>query len=303
MNDRALSLGCLVVLALGCACDSSRGSADEPAEVPEPAGQQTPASYFYFSSDDDAVDVLSEPGAIAVLGDATVIAGIDPGGDLESSEFQERIDALRAQGRRLHVYLEGPGGPTGDAWTADECERITAAATSVGLSVPEGDDCGDDDAPWLSAWNESGFLLHVEHQLALLSDYDVYSVEVDNLARAGFGEDQAPLSEFLALFADARARAGSAARLLLKNIESGAELEDVVQGGERELVADYMILEEYLAEDWCELATTAKEHAVTAAFSWDTYHFHAEVDDRGRDLLLAGPMQAERRRFDCASDR
>lgn len=298
MGDESRFWSFLVVLAVASACSSSQEALDSPPELPG----SPPERYFYFSSDDDAVDVLSEPSSVEALGAATVVAGIDPGGDLESEEFVERADALREQGRRIHVYLEGPGGPTGDDWTPDECERIKAAATDAGVTVPANDDCGDDDSPWLREWNESAFLVHVERQLAALSSYDIYSIEIDNLARAGFGLEQRPLSELVALFAATRERAGSSARLLLKNIESSGELLAVLDDSERELLADYLILEEYLKDDWCAIAATARERGLTAAFSWDTYHFHAETDELGRDRVLAGPKRAERRRFACAGE-
>lgn len=35
---------------------------------------------------------------------------------------------MRANGWLIHVYMEGPGGPTGSSWSPDECQRVQAGA-------------------------------------------------------------------------------------------------------------------------------------------------------------------------------
>jgi hypothetical protein len=48
------------------------------------AAELAPATYFCFSSDDDAVDVLSEPRSLGVLGD-------EPSGDASPAPSAERL--------------------------------------------------------------------------------------------------------------------------------------------------------------------------------------------------------------------
>jgi hypothetical protein len=294
MNQR-ISCALLAPLLVTLAC-----SPTTPPSTLTPQG--APREYFYFSSDHDAGTVLSTPESAARLEGARVIAGVDPAGELSSTEFRGSVEELRADGRGVHVYLEGPGGPTGDSWASDECERIHRAAVSVGLTVPAGDDCGNDGAAWMKEWNESGFLRYLEAQLQQLARYDIYSVEVDNLARAGYGAGRKPLSEFIASFSAVANRAGSGAKLLLKNVETTEELSKTLAHSDRKAIADYLIVEEYLDDQWCDIAKAARAHDIQVAFSWDTNHFHAEVDDRGRDLVLAGPKQSARKSFRCEGD-
>jgi hypothetical protein len=280
---------CSLLLACG-------GGSPAPTPTPTP-GTQT---YFYFSSGHDALNTLTTSQAKAALAKYTsVIAGIDARGSTSSPEFLSRVQNLHAQGWRLHVYLEGPGGPTGGSWSADECLRVqNAAKLYVSKSVPVSDHCQDDNADWMREWNQAGFFKQLQQQLIDLQPLGVESVEVDNLYRAGYGDGATPLSDFIVRFNNGKA-ANNTIKLLLKNIGSPAELDTILAASPRAAIADYMILEEDLKTQWCALQSKGKKYGIVAAFSWNTFDYHAETDSSGKDLVLSGPTQSERQSFAC----
>ena len=200
---------------------------------------------------------------------------------------------------RVQVYLEGPGGPTGEHWAPDECARVKEAAKKYGTQpIADDDDCETDSMEWMKEWNQTGFFKQLQQQLSDLKKLGVYSVEVDNLHRAGYGIEGLPLSDFIVRFNNGKA-ADNPIRLLLKNVTSSAELDAIFSNSPRSAIADYMIVEEDFKTEWCALRKTGKDHGITTAFSWDTNDYHAEVDSNGKDLVLAGPRQRERKQFAC----
>ena len=281
-------------------CTGTSGSASQAVTVTVTTPTSGAQTYFYFSSAHDALSVLSTAQAKATLAKYTnVIVGIDAGGDTASTDFLSRVQTLRAQGWRLHVYLEGPGGPTGNSWSPDECLRIqNAAKIYVSKPVPVGDHCQDDNADWMKEWNQTGFFKQLQQQLSDLQPLGVESVEVDNLYRAGYGDGLNPLSEFIIRFNNGKA-ANNPIKLLLKNIGTSAELDALLAASPRTAIAGYMILEEDLKNQWCALQSTGKKYGIVAAFSWSTFDYHAETDSSGKDLVLAGPSQSERQSFSC----
>lgn len=293
-----LVLSLFGTLALfGCSKSAAPATAEARA-VTTPSG-----SYFYFSSGYEAGTVLTTTKAKTALANyATVVAGIDAGGNTASAEFLARVKKLRAQGWRVHVYLEGPGGPTGSSWSTDECQRVHAAAKIyVKALIPSNDTCNNDRAAWMQEWNSTGFFKQLQRQLADLQPLGVDSVEVDNLYRAGYGpyEDK-PLSDFIVRFNAGKA-SNNPIRLLLKNIGSPAELSAVMAASPRTAIANYMIVEEDLRSQWCALRAASKKYGITTALSWNTSNYHAETDDiaLGKDLVLAGPAKTARKAFTC----
>jgi hypothetical protein len=273
-----------------------------PAPVPPPPPAPTPGgpSYFYFSSSNDAASALTTATAKSELGRySNVVAGIDAGGDTQSPDFRSQAQQLKALGYRLHVYLEGPGGPTGSSWSSDECARVHAAAKLyVSATVPSGDACQNDAAAWMVEWNQTGFFKQLQQQLVDLQPLGVESVEVDNLYRAGYGAGYSPLAEFVQRFGSGKAL-NNPVKLLLKNVGSGPELDAILATAPRSAIADFMIVEEDFKSNWCAIAQASKLHAITTVFSWDTSDYHAEAGVDGKDLVLAGPLQTERSAFSC----
>ena len=315
MHNKSSSTNCkilpLVVCGLLSACGGGGGGgggdntpaqslAPAPAAVPAPVPALGAQTYFYFSSGYDAFGVLGTAKGNGTLAKYTnVIAGIDAGGVTTSSDFSSRAQKLRAQGWRLHVYLEGPGGPTGSSWGKDECSRVQAAAKIYGSKpVPAGDTCGNDNADWMKEWNQTGFFKQLQQQLTDLQPLGVESVEVDNLYRAGYADGLKPLSGFITRFNNGKA-ANNPIKLLLKNIGSPAELDALLAASPRAAIADYMILEEDLKNQWCALQSSGKKYGITAAFSWNTSDYHAETDSTGKDQVLTGPLKIERQSFSC----
>ena len=300
---RSALLAALASLALSAGCGGGGSDAGAPPPAPAPAPSPAPGSsaYFYFSSNNDAPSVLTGSGAKAKLATyGSVIAGVDAGGDTQSADLVSALQQLRSDRFRLHVYLEGPGGPTGSAWSADECARIHAAAKQyVSAPIPPSDTCQDDSASWMMQWNDTGFFKQLRQQLADLGTMGVESVEVDNLYRAGYGLGLKPVSDFVTRFQSGKP-AGSSIKLLLKNLGSASEVDTVLSAVPRSGVADFMIVEEDFKSQWCSIAQASKRHGVTTVFSWDTNNYHAEGDTSGRDLGLAGPTAPERATFSCS---
>lgn len=297
-NLKFLTLAlCGLLLACG---GGGGGSSGGPGSPPTPIATPDALTYFYFSSAHKALDVLTTPQAQSALAKYSgVIAGIDVGGDTASSDFLNRVQKMRTQGWRVHVYLEGPGGPTGNSWTQDECARIqNAAKIYVAKSIPVGDHCQDDNADWMKEWNQTGFFKQVQQQLSDLQPLGVVSVEVDNLYRAGYGSGAMPLSDFIVRFNSGKT-ADNPIKLLLKNISSPAELDAILAASPRTAISDYMILEEDFKNQWCTLRSAGKKYGIVAGFSWNTFDYHSEVDSNGKDLVLSGPAQSERQRFAC----
>ena len=279
------------------------GGGDSPAAAlrrSAPPPTSSGSSYFYFSSGHDALSVLSTPQAKGRIGKySNVIAGIDAGGDTGSPAFLDRMQKMRSFGWRLHVYLEGPGGPTGSSWSPDECMRVhSAAQLYVNVPVPPGDQCQDDTAAWMKEWNDTGFFRQLQRQLRDLQAFGVESVEVDNLYRAGYGDGGRPLAEFVTRFMNGKT-VDNSIRLLLKNVSSPAELDAVLAASPRSAIADFMILEEDFKGQWCAIRAAGHKYGIVTAFSWNTSDYHAEVDSLGRDLVLAGSQPNERRTFSC----
>jgi hypothetical protein len=299
----AALLAALASLLLSAGCGGGSSDAAAPAPAPAPAPNPAPggSAYFYFSSNNDALSVLTGSDAKAKLATySSVIAGVDAGGDTQSADLVIALQHLRSVGFRLHVYLEGPGGPTGSAWSADECARIHAAAKQyVNAIIPPSDTCQDDSASWMIQWNDAGFFKQLQQQLVDLNAMGVESVEVDNLYRAGYGPGLKPVSDFVTRFQSGRP-AGSSIKLLLKNLGSASEVDAILSSVSRPTIADFMIVEEDFKPQWCSIAKASKRYGVNTVFSWDTNNYHAEGDTSGRDLRLAGPVFPERITFGCS---
>jgi len=286
----------LALCSLSLACGGCRA----PGPSPTPTTTSGSLTYFYFSSGHKALEVLTTPKAKAALATySAVVAGIDADGDTSSPDFLSRVQKMRTQGWRVHVYLEGPGGPTGNSWAPDECVRVqNAAKIYVTKSIPANDTCQDDNADWMKEWNQTGFFKQLQQQLSELQPLGVESVEVDNLYRAGYGDGATPLSDFIVRFNSGKS-ANNPIKLLLKNIGSPAELDTILAASPRTAIADYMILEEDFKNQWCALRSTGKKYGIVVGFSWNTFDYHAEVDSNDEDLVLSGPAQRERQTFAC----
>lgn len=228
----------LALLAAGC------------SSAPRPAG------YFEFACEPIAPERVNE---LAGLYPQGLVVGIDA-----NSEAEATLAAARRSGARLHVYLEGPGGPTGESWTPDELERIQAAARAQGI------DTGRKD--WMTRWEQRGWKSYTLEQLKRYRSQGFESAEIDNLYR-----NPQSLVDFYREYADWW-RQGLVPRAMLKNVslEDMQALSAAIGSGEipRAMFSDFAIFESS-AGDPSEPVRLAAELGIKTMISQDTYDYRA----------------------------
>lgn len=105
-----------------------------------------------------------------------VLIGIDPGlDDSPADEVLETLQAIKETGARLHVYLVGPGMWS---WSEEERQQITRFAESVGVDTSQKDWHKEEWLDW--GWRDKV----ISQILWYKAEYDVYSVEIDNIDSA-----------------------------------------------------------------------------------------------------------------------
>lgn len=214
-----------------------------------PSRYAGPPAYFAFSSQPLLTDRVTE---LARHYRGNVLIGVDA-----NSEAENVVLAARRGGARLHVYLEGPGGPTGATWTRDELERIELAARQVGLS----------GADWQKRWDEGGWEVSTFQQLRHYHDLGFESAEVDNLDRV-LGTELVPFYQDYAGWY----QQGLVPRVVLKNVgpETYARLK--AANLPREMFEDYAIWESSCG-DAQESSRASAELGIQTLVSPDTYHY------------------------------
>ena len=236
----AILLTVLCTLLAGCN-NNPAPSAPAPVSAPQirpPASQtqasaRAPIAYFDFASDSRIT-----PARVRELAEKyknNVLIGADSG----NTDSQATMAAAKAAGVFRHIYLEGPGGVTGNSGIApDELARMKAGARYAGIDTSSPD--------WRQKWNQSGWKIYTRHQIQdLYADYDSY--EIDNLYN-GIGETAQALLAFLKE-QQAWAKAnGIKATIMLKNVESKQWplIVTAVKSGElsRDGLTDFCISEE-----------------------------------------------------------
>lgn len=214
-----------------------------------PARMAEPPKAFAFASETLPVERIED---LTRRHHGNVLIGVDA-----NSDYEEALRAARRGGARLHVYLEGPGGPTGDSWAPDELERVQQAAASVGIR-------GSD---WQARWEGGGWKVYVLGQLRRYRAQGFESAEIDNLYRV----EPDPV-KFYREYAEWW-RQGLVPRALLKNL-SGDEVRAVVAAVPREMLADFAIFEESAGDPADSLAATA-EAGIQTVVSRNTYEYDA----------------------------
>ena len=278
---RTITAGCLMVLAALLITDGAASSSPPPASAPgsQPATTQTrpaatqargPIAYFDFASDSRIT-----PARVRELAEKyhkNVMIGADSG----NSDSKGTMAAAKAAGVFRHIYLEGPGGVTGNSGIApDELARMKAGAKYAGIDTSNAD--------WKKKWNESGWKIYTRHQIKnLYADYDSY--EIDNLYN-GIGDSGAALVAFLKE-QQAWAKAnGIKATIMLKNVESGQWplIIKAVKSGElsREGLTDFCISEEdFKAREKEKQAAAAASIGIQQLDSPSTYNYAARGEYR-----------------------
>jgi hypothetical protein len=224
-------------------------------------GLRLPARYFLFAS------AGVSPGSIRKAAEKyeRILVGFDAGNVPPAS-----LAAARSCEAELSIYVEGPGGPTGNAWAPDERARIRAAAASVGIRTDQKD--------WMEQWDEWGWKTYTFRQLEGYRRDGYSACEIDNLDRVTGDRDPDATIAFFKEFAE-RQGAGKLPRLILKNM-SEEQLERVIQaidGGElpRSMFSEFHISEKGSGDRRRQDELSSRIGIRTVA-SNDTYNYDAK---------------------------
>ncbi len=213
-----------------------------------------PPQYLAFASEPIPTDRVKET---ARRYNGNVLIGVDA-----NSDYANTLLAARQASARLHVYLEGPGGSTGESWTPDEKERCQEAARRVGIL----------DKEWQTRWDEGGWKVWTFMQLRRFKSEGFESAEVDNLQRV-----VPSLLDFYQEYASWWQR-GLVPRLMLKNLDepSMRAVVDAVKAGKlpREMLADFAVFETS-AGDPTGTTKVASELGIVTVTSTNTYDYAA----------------------------
>lgn len=226
--------------------------------------RRVPSSYFMFASSGKGVAPADIRRAASIYG-APIMVMFDSGA-LE--EQAASVAAAREVGAQLAVYVEGPGGATGRAWTPDERERIRVAAASVGFT-------GTPHAI-MTGWDGGGWKTYTFRQLAHYRKLGYVAAEIDNLERV-LGGKSAALLAFYTEYARGVA-AGQLPTLIMKNINESrmqAVVAAVLEGKlPRAMLSEYHIAEED-SGNRARMAELSAKIAVRTLHSDDTYNYAA----------------------------
>ncbi len=244
-------------------------------EIKPPASQshataRAPIAYFDFASDSRIT-----PARVRELAEKykkNVMIGADSG----NSDSKATMAAAKSAGVFRHIYLEGPGGVTGNRGIApDELARMKAGARYAGIDTSNAD--------WKKKWNQFGWKVYTRHQIKdIYADYDSY--EIDNLYN-GIGESGPALLAFLKE-QQAWAKAnGIKATIMLKNVESGQWplIVNAVRSGElsRDGLTDFCISEEdFRSREKRQQAAAAASVGIQQLDSASTYSYAARGEYR-----------------------
>jgi hypothetical protein len=195
------------------------------------AAARDPANFFLFASEwRSLAKELNVPHGSGASDDEIAVAVIDSvhtkqpsdrlmimfdaGDPAKPKDFPQRgLERARAIGAELAIYVEGPGGPTGDEWTKDEKDRVRRAGESMGIPP------GLKFEKFLELWDAGTWRDYTFKQLAGFLAKGISAAEIDNLDRVlGDDDEGKKLVEFLQTYAEQH-KAGRLPRLILKNIE------------------------------------------------------------------------------------
>jgi peptidoglycan hydrolase-like protein with peptidoglycan-binding domain len=257
-----------------------------------PGATPPPPKYFAFASPSDksghsnGLNVGEVKNIIDRYG-KNVMVGFDRGSfsdsDLKAMQQGRANDisnpALKyavQNGARLHAYVEGPGGATGEAWSSDEKARVRAAAASVGIHLNDPSNARD---PGTIAWKDHGWKDYAHKQLTDLKKAGFDSVEIDNLDSASrVRNDPQGTVNFLKEYSQWW-KNGEVPRLLPKNFEEGQwnAVNAAVKNGTlpRGMFTDYAIAERGVGSNRDEQARLAAQIRIQLIKSNDTNNYDA----------------------------
>lgn len=244
-----------------------------------PAGA-APMGYFTFASDANLILRQNFQPIKDRVGSNFLVGG-DSGYPDVSSEFIQVMKKANQWGAKKHVYLEGPGGPTGSGGIAgDECNRMIKRARAVGITIDR-NNCTS-NSQWLKTWNAKGWwqstLLEAKY---FHSKHQVSSLEIDNLYRAGV-ESSTSLVQFIRKYQKEMAAAGIPVTLMLKNTTVAnltAILKDINSTDplriQRSVLTDFAISEEFYKKDWSAIKAASKRIGISTVTSANTNNYQA----------------------------
>ncbi len=229
-------------------------------------GRPTPAAYFMFASKTLSVDAIRK--AKAKYG--RVLVGFDAGGIPMSGEIEgDSFAVARDLGAELEIYVEGPGGKTGDSWDPGEVARVKAAAKSVGIDVRE--------KGWRPKhWDIHGWKSYTFTQFAYYRGIGFNAGEIDNLDRVIKSPEA--LVAFYREYAE-RQLAGELPQLVMKNI-SVEDMTAVVEAIKasvlpRRMFSDFHIFECGDTDDWKPVDDISSPLGIRTVPSRDTQNYDA----------------------------
>ncbi|MBI3549306.1 MAG: peptidoglycan-binding protein [Elusimicrobia bacterium] len=209
------------------------------AGEPEDVLSGTPG-YFDFSSPSPAsadktrqlVQRHGQGGRRVLIGadagdHAYVAMGARPEGRL-AGRFWDVMNGADASGADKHVYLEGPGGETGDEGIQPaELRRMQAGARLAGLNP-------DRDSNWRAKWNAGLWIGPTQNQIRYYDAKGFKSYEIDNMDQM-FRQNPEATVRFLAQHDAWRQENGIRATLMMKNLSPSQleRIERAIQDGDR----------------------------------------------------------------------
>ena len=271
----------LIALAVGLWYDgaSAQRRQPEPAVTPPPPppsdtlesikidGRYVPSDYFLFASDTVSPQTIRT----AKRDHGRLLVGFDSGiipqtGPISDPSFL----SARAVGAELEIYVEGPGGPTGDTgWLKDEKERVKIAAESVGIDTRRKD--------WLEkAWDTGGWKKYTFVQLENYRRQGFSAAEIDNLYRV------APTTDQLIAFYKDYAQLSAADRvpqLIMKNLGTDdlTRVVHAIQTNElpRTMFSEFHINEKGTGQSTAKLDQISRKVGIRTVVSIDTRKYAA----------------------------
>lgn len=278
--DRGLDFGCTrwsdalasrqaLSTDVATATDTVSGTATEPANGEEAMmvnGRLKPAAYLLFASEMLPVEEIRK----AKSQHFHVMVGFDSGNIPATGTIRERaFQVARELGAELAIYVEGPGGPTGNAWLPDESARVVAAARSVGIDTAR--------HGWeKQQWQTTGWRSYTFGQLAAYKQQGFHAAEIDNL-----GWVLPTTEQLIAFYAEYAGRhtAGSLPQLVMKNLDPEA-MEAVavaVEAGKlpRSMFSEFHICETSCGYDTAKVGNISRRIAVRTILSRNTYKYDA----------------------------
>jgi hypothetical protein len=175
-----------------------------PQREPERCGMRDiasasdiPPEAFLFESDSARHDYMGR--ILQVPDGANVLVGADPSDNPIDTTYLKLQQTAHERGLKFHVYLQGPGGPTGNDWSDDEWRSVVNAAKAAGIQL---DLAAGPKSPQNSLgmfkWNlwgwEHDMKTQLRHHLEKAREdgiaEGIYSIELDNLWRVPYiGQD------------------------------------------------------------------------------------------------------------------